>query len=57
METAPMAGKSRQPSHEPPQGRRIKTGTRHTDKQWKKKKGRDRGGETASKESPSSGKH
>ena len=49
-----MAGKSRQPSHEPPRGRRKKTGTCHTDKTVERK-GRDRGGETASQESPRSG--
>ena len=37
METAHMAGKSRQPSHEPPWGRR-KTDTRHTDKTVKRKR-------------------
>ena len=38
-----MAGKSWQTSHEPPDPRR-RTGTRHTDKQWKKRRGRDGGG-------------
>jgi len=46
------AAKSRQPSHELPCER---TGTRHTELN-SVKKGRDRGGETASKESPHSGK-
>ena len=37
-----MAGKSRQPSHEPPRGRR-KTGTRHTDKTVERKGGTGEG--------------
>ena len=37
-----MAGKSKQPSHEPPRGRR-KTGTRHTDKTVEKREGKGRG--------------
>ena len=51
-----MAGKSWQPSHEPPRGRR-KTGTRFTDTTVERMGGGggDRGGETASKESPCSG--
>ena len=43
METSPMAGKSRQPSNEAPRRRRKKTGTRHTDKQWKERKGQGSG--------------
>ena len=40
---APMAGKSRQPSNEPPRGRR-KAGTHHTlIKQWKEREGQGRG--------------
>jgi len=55
METAPMAGKFRQPSHEPPRGKRKKNHAPITlIKQWKK--GRDMERETASKESPRSGK-
>jgi len=38
METALSAGKSRQPSHERPRGRR-KTGTRHTVKTGERKGG------------------
>jgi len=50
METAPMADKSWQPSHEPPRGRE-KAGTRHTD-ETAEREGRDRGGETTSEQSP-----
>ena len=54
METAPMAGKSRQPSHEPPCRRKK---NRHPSHWWNSgKKARDRGGETTSKDSPHSGK-
>ena len=60
METAPMAGKSRQPSHEPPRGGRkqapITLKKKKNNNNNSGKKGRDRGGETASKEFPRSGK-
>ena len=48
-----MAGKSRQPSHEPPRGGRKQAPVTLKNSG---KKGRDRGGETASKEFPRSGK-
>ena len=49
-----MAGKSRQPSHEPPCRRKK---NRHPSHWWNSgKKARDRGGETTSKDSPHSGK-
>ena len=55
METTPMAGKS---STQPwASTQKEKTGTHNTDKLWKKKGGRDRGGETASKKFPGSGRH
>ena len=50
METATMAGKSWQPSHELPYGRE-KVGTYHTDKTTEKE-GRDRGDEDTSEQSP-----
>jgi len=50
METAPMAGKSWQPSHESPH-RREKVATCHTDK-IVEREGGNRGGETTSEWSP-----
>jgi len=46
METAPMAGKTWQPSHEPPHTP-VNTGTRHTDTQWKAEGGDGREQKTA----------
>jgi len=43
METAPMVGKSSQPSHEPACGRRKKTGTVTLMKQRKDREGQGRG--------------
>ena len=54
METAPMAGKSRQPSHEPPCRRRKKQASVALMKQWKERE--RQGGETTSKDSPHSRK-
>ena len=55
METAPVAGKSRQPSHESPRRRRKKQAPVTLMKQWKEREGQGR--ETASKESQRSGEN